>query len=409
MSVYRLELKDSLESSKLHSPFLTLVRLGIGTSKDADIPNDVNWNELKALAERHGLSAVVLDGIERLKSLNVQGVQAVHEPPKLFLLEWIGETLQEYDYRYEQYKQVIAEMAAFYNSHDYKMMVLKGYACSLDWPKPEHRPCGDIDIWQFGNQKEADALLEAERPVQAVQGVQEFKVDRSHHHHTVFYWRDFIVENHYDFINVHHHKSNAEVEQVLKELGDNHNLNDNENTPGNGIPCVEVYGEKVYLPSANLHALFLLKHTMMHFAAEGISLRQLLDWGFFMEAHHKDLDWPWFMEKLEQFGMTTMFNIFNAICVEDLGYNSLSFRVESVETGEKVESKEFKRLRECVLHEIMEPKYGDELPKRLIPRLWFKYRRWKGSAWKHKLCYKESMWSAFWSGVWNHLMKPASI
>ena len=31
----------------------------------------------------------------------------------------------------------------------------------------------------------------------------------------------------------------------------------------------------------------------------------------------------------------------------------------------------------------------------------FKFRRWKGSAWKHELCYKESMWSAFWSGVWQ--------
>lgn len=65
------------------------------------------------------------------------------------------------------------------------MMVLKGYACSLDWPKPVHRPCGDIDIWQFGKQKDADAALEAEKPVQVVQKGQEFKVDSSHHHHTV--------------------------------------------------------------------------------------------------------------------------------------------------------------------------------------------------------------------------------
>ena len=60
-------LRDSLDSSKLNSSFLTLVRLGIGTSKDAKIPNDMDWNELKALAEQHGLSAVVLDGIGLLK------------------------------------------------------------------------------------------------------------------------------------------------------------------------------------------------------------------------------------------------------------------------------------------------------------------------------------------------------
>jgi len=356
-------------STDLNRSFISLVRLGIGHFADT-LPQNIDWNKLKVLAEKHGLSAVVLDGIERLPEQQ--------RPPKVFLLEWIGETLQEYEYRYDLYCKAIAELAAFYNSHGYKMMVLKGYACSINWPKPEHRPCGDIDIWQFGKQKEADEALAKEKGVDIV---------TSHHHHTVFYWGEFMMENHYDFINVHHHKSNAEVEQVLKELAqdDSHR--------------VEVHGEKIYLPSANLHALFLLKHTMMHFAAEGISLRQLLDWGFFMKAHHQEIDWQWFLGKMEQFGMTTMFNIFNAICVEDLGFEAAVFH--------QVQFSPF--VKDRVLKEILSPEFGEDLPKSIIPRLIFKYRRWKGSAWKHELCYKESMWSAFWSGVWNHLLKPSSI
>lgn len=99
-------------------------------------------------------------------------------------MEWIGETLQGYEYRYELYQRAIAELAEFYNSHGFKMMVLKGYACSLDWPKPEHRPCGDIDIWLFGQQREADAALVSWFKVQDP----SFKIDSSHHHHTVFDW-----------------------------------------------------------------------------------------------------------------------------------------------------------------------------------------------------------------------------
>ena len=53
----------------------------------------------------------------------------------------------------------MAELTAFYNSHGFKMMLLKGYACGLDWPKPEHRPTVDIDIWFLGQQKEADVVL----------------------------------------------------------------------------------------------------------------------------------------------------------------------------------------------------------------------------------------------------------
>lgn len=357
----------------VYEEIFSLIRLGIGHTS-LPLSDSIDWAAIQVLAEKQGLSGIVLDGIEELRSRKVK----VALPDKLELAQWIGEVLQGYEYRYEMCCRAIAGLAAFYNDRGFKMMVLKGYACAMDWPKPEHRPCGDIDIWQFGQQKKADAALAKAKGVE---------IDSSHHHHTVFYWDDFLVENHYDFINVHHHKSNAEVERVLKVLARDDSRS------------VQVLGEKVYLPSANLHALFLLKHTMMHFAAEWISLRQLLDWGFFIDAHHQEIDWPWLLEKLDQFGMTTMFNIFNAICVEDLGFDAAVFH--------QVQFNPF--VKDRVLNEILEPEFGDALPNRMIPRLVFKFRRWRANAWKHKLCYKESMWSAFWSGVWNHLLKPSSI
>ena len=234
---------------------MALVRQGIGHESRV-LSQDIDWTAIKALADTHGLSAIVLDSIERLPESK--------RPPQVFLLEWIGEVLQNYEYLFDQYGKAISELAGFYNRHGYKMMVLKGYACSLDWPNPKHRPCGDIDIWQFGEQKVADAVLAKEKGV---------KLDTSHHHHTVFDWEGFSVENHYDFINVHHHKSNDEFEKILKHLGEDDSH------------FVELNGEKVYLPSPNLHALFLLKHLMMHFASEGIMLRQVVDWGFFVEKH----------------------------------------------------------------------------------------------------------------------------
>lgn len=138
--------------------FLFLVRLGIGKSNDKSIVslefnNEVSWGRVQELAKKQGVDAVVLDGVECLPENK--------RPSKEHLLEWIGEVLQGYEYRYEMYKRSISELTGFYNANGYKMMVLKGFACSLDWPKPDHRPCGDIDIWLFGKQKEADKALEA--------------------------------------------------------------------------------------------------------------------------------------------------------------------------------------------------------------------------------------------------------
>lgn len=352
--------------------FLQLVRLGIGNADSVDTKGIADWSAIKAIAEEHGLSAVVLD------ALNTIDVSLTGSLQTKIKLEWIGEVLQSYEARYQAYKNTIGEMAAFYNSHGFEMMVLKGYACSLDWPNPSHRPCGDIDIWQFGDWHNADEAVAREKGI---------RIDTSHHHHTVFYWGDFMVENHYDFINVHHHKSNAAFEAILKEVGkdDTH--------------FIDVHGEKVYLPSPNLHALFLLKHACAEFAASGLNLRQLLDWALFVKAHGTKVNWEWVLRILDEFGMKTMFNIINAICVEDLGFQSDIFPNLQYDA----------QLKDKVLNEILSPATPNEQPRRVFARILWKYRRWKANEWKHNLCYKESMWSAFWSGVWNHILKPSSI
>ena len=357
--------------------FLSLVRLGTGHSTYS-ISQIIKWKELKVLAENQGLYAIFLDGIEKLPS--------VSKPPQELLLEWIGEVLQDYEYRYEQYCKAIFELAGFYNSHGYKMMILKGYACSLDWPMPNHRPCGDIDIWLFGKQKEADeALLKANTNRTDI--TNRFTIDTSHYHHTVFEWSGFTVENHYDFVNVHAHRSSAELEKVFKELGkdDSHS--------------VEVNGVKVYLPSPNLHALFLIKHMVSHFAAAEISLRQVLDWAFFVEKHTKEIDWKWLNGMLDKYNMKNFVNCINGICVEDLGFDVGIFQ----------EVQFLPALKDRILDDILNPEYTSAEPKGFVRRYIYKYKRWQGNAWKQRLCYKESRWEYFWTGIWAKILKPTSF
>lgn len=356
----------------LQESFIKIIRLGIGHYTEV-LSDPVDWNEIQVLAERQGLAAVLVDVIEQIPD--------DQRPPKDLLLQWIGEALQSYEYRYELYRRTIAELAGFYREHGIKMMILKGYACSLDWPKPEHRPCGDIDIWLFGKQKEADDLINKEKNI---------KIDSSHHHHTVFNWRGFTVENHYDFVNVHAHKSSAELEKVFKELGaDDSHFVEIKDASTDSVT-------KVYLPSPNLHALFLIRHMVSHFAAAEISLRQVLDWAFFVEKHTKEIDWEWLVGILDKYHMRDFFNLINAICIEDLG-----FRAEIFPTVQFLPE-----LKERVLADILEPVYGTAEPERFFPRIAYKYRRWQGNAWKQKLCYSESRWESFWKGLWAHVLKP---
>ena len=357
-------------TSNIHDSFLQLVRLGIGHTRTTDITEVSDWPAMKALAEKQGLSAVVVDGIEKLPKELM--------PPKLMLLQWIGEVHQVYEERFYEYKKAIGELAGFYNRHGFKMMVLKGYACSLDWPKPEHRPCGDIDTWLFGEQKAADAALSNEKGV---------RIDNSHHHHTVFDWQGFMVENHYDFINIHHHKSHLALEKVLKELGADDSCS------------TEISGEKVYLPSPSLHALFLLKHAALHFVGTELTFRQVLDWAFFVQKQGEKVDWNHLLEVINEHGMMPFFHILNSICVEELGFDPSSFP--------KIIYNPIQKDR--LLKEVFSYSYHDDNTSNFFVRQANRFLRWRENSWKHELCYKESMWSAFWSAVWGHILKPSSI
>lgn len=382
--------------------FFVLVRAGIGHGTNA-LPKSIDWESVRDIAAKQGLVAVAFDGLNCLsENDNAKPL------PLTVKLRWMGEVLQGYEQRYQLYKQAIAQLARFYNSKGYRMMLLKGLACGMDWPRPEHRPYGDIDIWLFGCQQAADKEM-----VSSLTGVESatprhnssklgsthssnadfrildssFRIDNSHHHHSVFKWQGFTVENHFDFMNVHHHKSNAEIEKTFKDLA-----NDDSR-------FIQIEGEKVYLPSPNLNALFLLRHAMAHFAAEQITIRHLLDWAFFVKAHKKEVDWDWLDRLLDGFGMMPMYQIINAICVEDLGFDAALF------TNTKCDSE----LKERVLMEILSPEFSSSLPKGMVRRVVYKFRRWKGNEWKHRLCYNDSMTSALWAGVKSHLMKPASI
>lgn len=353
--------------------FLALVRIGIG-HPCAFSYDGIDWDEVETLAEMQGLLGVVFDGVLRL----TDSTNSTDFFPLTVKLRWMGKVMHGYEQRYALYRKAVADLAAWYHAHGYRMMLLKGLACGLDWPKPEHRPYGDIDIYLFGQYKEADTALSCELGI---------KVDNSHHHHTVFEWHGFTVENHYDFVNVHVHRSSRELEKIFKELA----LQDTSSI----LPLPY----DIVLPLANLHALFLMRHMVSHFTGASISMRQVLDWAFFVKAHGNEVNWPWLIGVLNKYHMKEFFDCVNVICVEDLGFPINIF--PSVQFDH--------RLKEKVLNDILDPAFATKEPQWLIKRIAYKYRRWKGNAWKHELCYNESRRSAFFTGVWAKLLKPASI
>ena len=353
---------------------LALTRLGIGHTAEA-VPETIDWEALMDIALRQGLLAVVLDGAQVLLDRGeLTGGRAIPVPVRK---QWVGSVIQNYEQKYADYRRRLGQLAGFYNEHGFKLMVLKGYGLSLNYPVPEHRPCGDIDIWAFGQYREADAAIEKELGI---------PIDKTHHHHTVFTFQGYSVENHYDFVNVHGHRSSAKIEKIFKQLAE---LDE----------CFTVIdGEKVYLPSPDLSALFLLRHTMSHFASTSMNLRQILDWAFFVEKNTGSIHWDWLQDVLEQFHMTDFFRCMNAICVEDLGFESSIFPPNSFSSA----------LKQRVLADTLSPEFDEPAPSGCLKSFIFKYRRWRANNWKHRMCYKEGLMESFITLGWSHIVGPGA-
>lgn len=327
-----------------------------------------------------GVPALVADGLQIYLKSNSNNNPFADETvaDKLKRIQWLGSVVA-YERMYDKHKKAMADLARLYATKDMWMMVIKGYGLSLDWPVPNHRPVGDLDIYNFGKWEESDVL------VAKTCGI---RVDDGHEHHTVFNFKGVSVENHYDFINTKAHKDAPKIEKRLKELAENN--------------CKETYVEdsKIYLPSADFNAIFLIRHMGQHFAGEHLNLRQVLDWGFFMRAHHNEVDWNATIEFLKEIGIYTFFNQINAICVDYLGFSESCF--PTIERDKDLEVR--------ILIDILHPEFAEEKPASgLIPILTFKFRRWWHNRWKHPLVYKEWLIPIFMTLLWSHLRRYKTI
>ena len=135
---------------------------------DTMLSDYLDWRIVFALALHLGISAIVLDGIGRLPK--------EVRPPKPILLQWIGQAAMM-EQMYAKHRGLVSSLASVYAKDGIRMLLLKGYGCSLCYPKPEHRPTGDIDVYLFGKKDEADDLVEKELGV---------KVHREYHKHSTF-------------------------------------------------------------------------------------------------------------------------------------------------------------------------------------------------------------------------------
>lgn len=347
--------------SSVQEILLMLVRAAL-TGEVRDLPClSVPWDELMEVANEQGVLALMYDGY---------GVYAKSGTLQMSLVDKTNlyGNVKIAERRYETQERLVEKLARLYNENGLRMMVLKGYGLSRLYPVTNHRQCSDVDIYLYGDQQRGDQLIEERWGI---------KVSNEHHHHTEFVVDGVLVENHYDFINVHAHSSSPKIERELKALAEKEDGEE-----------FQIGDTIVYGMPPTLGVIFMLRHTAQHFAAMHVEIRHLVDWLLFTGKYRDQVDWELVNRVATENGLVRFMEAFDKLAhslVEDVELNDIENRI---------------------MGDIWEPWCRDGGPTEGFWRVWwFKGNRWWNNRWKNRLVYKESLADQVWTLIKSRFVK----
>lgn len=335
---------------------VSLLHLSLIQPKEFDFSlfkgmSEADWNVLFHIAVQHDVTALMGDAVKMLPKAFM--------PPRHIVISLASETFK-FEQQYEKNVQATADLLSFFNKADIPTAILKGFTLTHYYPNPRHRKFNDLDIYQFGRQEEADALVS-----------QSFNtsINSKHIHHTKFCFKGVTVENHYDFINRHSQESGERYELMLKRFStEGMKTVTFDETPFAVKP-------QYVLLSPTWSAVFQLRHAAKHFATSKLNWRIVCDWMLF--SQDATIDWNYVNQVCKDFGMERFKQVFDemAECV----------RKNEVTTDNKILLKILNDT--CFRGSIIDkrPKAKSKFRNRV--------RRFWDNRWKHRLAFSESWWS----------------
>lgn len=265
--------------------FLSLIKLGIGTIKVVSLPKQIDWNYLEGLAARQGLSAILVDGVEKLPEDK--------RPPKKMLLQWIGEVLQIENNQAVQWKAQ-CELALLLRDNEIKTYVLKGVVISECYPNPTHRQCVDMDCFLESFQDYSDVWEKGNKIIEE----RGFKVERRYYKNSTWFIPGLTVENHRFITPFRGNNTLKKLERLLQTMLLEDNADDH------------IDGTWLFRPPVMVSALLLIEHAYSHFLHEGLTWRHVLDWMMFSYKHHDAIDWDLLNNWVDEYGFRRFYDSF---------------------------------------------------------------------------------------------------
>ncbi len=362
----------------------TLLRLGLETERISEnsVPalNKLTKEDMiavRCMADRQGVSAIVFDGLSKL--VNAYGRENLFpsiDPVwwQTFVYDWIG-LAHHIESKNLQQQKVMNELSEKWAKAGCKVMVMKGQANGIYYPQPNYRSPGDIDCYLFEHYALGNDIA---RQVGA-------KVDESWYKHSVISYKNETFENHQFFV---HTREGKRSKQLEKELEEALSVQDS---------CFKFHGF-VLFPPVQWNAMFLTYHACGHFMSEGLRLKQLLDWGMFIQKEQDKVDWNAFNDFCERHHLRRFAEAASTICVNHLGIKVKNENQNKIVT----ESPYAERI---LYSSLYDDDYVFDSGKSGWHNRWHLIRNLFHYRWKYEEIYQQSIYKQLWYYASGYLFK----
>lgn len=343
------------------SLFIELLQVALGQRERlSQAPPSYEWEALLEDSIVQTVTGVLLNGIERLPT--------EQRPETDLLLEWIGE-VQIIEALNEHHGKVLQKTYSCLEKGRLKVAFMKGLVCGARYPNPKRRQCGDIDF--------VVAEKDFSRTLDLLEGIGE--VDRSlvHEHHGMAFVDNVTLEPHYKV----HNYQNPKVDKAMKELF--------EEVFPERLVYVKINGGRIPVFPVAFEGVMLTGHMVNHVYAEGLGLRQVIDFYYWLTSFDLSSYSEELWRGLRMMRMERAFRVFVRICKEYLGMPSEVIGLEYTEREKRFAKKMMKDIMTVGNFGRGERNVGDNRwLKPLRSYLWVLHRCWKLGY----LCPAEAKW-----------------
>ena len=272
--------------------FFELVRAGLWSDGNSDILIDgtTDWQEVYRLATEQSVLGLVLAGLE----------YSDIKPPKVLLLQWIGE-VQLIEQRNKAMNAFVAEAIGALREQDIYALLVKGQGIAQCYEKPLWRPSGDIDLFlSKDNYGKAVSFFKNR--------YSNYKDGGRYSQEYAFYTDQWMIEVHGTLRTCLSSRIDKVVDTVQKSV-----------FYGGNVRSWENNGTLVFLPAPTEDVFLVFTHFIKHFYKEGMTLRQVCDWCRLLYTFRDSLYYGTLEQRIKSAGLMNEWNAFAAFAVEYLG------------------------------------------------------------------------------------------